>query len=106
LILLEFSISPLGAGESVSAEVARAVHIVASSGLPYPTHAMGTLIEGDWDAVMAVVKQCFEAIATDNNRVTCALKLDYRKGHQGRIQRKVQSVDEKVKALQSGGDAG
>ena len=35
-----------------------------------------------------------------------ALKLDYRKGHQGRIQRKVQSVDEKVKALQSGGDAG
>ena len=106
MILLEFSISPLGAGESVSADVARAVHIVANSGLPHQTHAMGTLIEGEWDEVMSVVKQCFEAIATDNNRVTCAIKLDYRKGHHGRIQRKVQSVDEKVKALQSRSEAG
>lgn len=41
MVLLEFSVSPLGAGESVSPYVARAVELVAASGLDYRLHAMG-----------------------------------------------------------------
>ena len=54
-MLVAFSVSPLGAGESVSAAVADAVRIVRESGLPNSTDAMFTTVEGDWDEVMDVV---------------------------------------------------
>ena len=60
MVLLEFSIYPLGKGESVSSYVARCLPIIESSGLDYQTHAMGTILEGEYDQVMDVVRQCFE----------------------------------------------
>ena len=52
MVILEFSVSPLGAGESVSAYVARSLEIVEQSGLDYQLHAMGTLVEGELDQVL------------------------------------------------------
>ena len=46
VVLLEFSMSPLGEGESVSRYVARSLEIVEASGLDYRLHAMGTVLEG------------------------------------------------------------
>jgi uncharacterized protein YqgV (UPF0045/DUF77 family) len=37
-----------------------------------------------------------EAIAADCDRVTCSAKLDYRKGHSGRLHAKVESVEQKL----------
>src|SRR5206468_10019799 len=51
-LALAFSITPLGAGESVGELVADAVRIVRESGLPNETNAMFTNIEGEWDEVM------------------------------------------------------
>ena len=65
MILLEFSMSPLGKGESVGAYVARSLEIVETSGLDYRLHAMGTILEGEWDDALAVVKKCYEAMRTD-----------------------------------------
>jgi uncharacterized protein (TIGR00106 family) len=96
MVLLEFSISPLEKGQSVSAYVARSVDIVDRSGLDYRLHAMGTLIEGEIDQVLDVLKQCFDALAADCDRITCTAKLDYRKGYSGRLDAKVRSVEEKL----------
>ena len=96
MVLLEFSVSPLGAGESVSAYVARAVELVAASGLDYRLHAMGTIVEGELDQVLALMQRCIEAVAADCPRVTCSAKLDYRQGARGRLDAKVQSVVDKV----------
>lgn len=96
MILLEFSMTPLGKGESVSRYVARSVEIVAASGLDYRLHAMGTIIEGEWDDVMAVVTKCYEAMSADCDRVTCSIKVDARKGAAGRLASKVQSVQDKI----------
>jgi uncharacterized protein (TIGR00106 family) len=96
MVLLEFSISPLEKGQSVSAFVARSVDIVDRSGLDYRLHAMGTLIEGEIDQVLDVLKQCFDALAADCDRITCTAKLDYRKGYSGRLDAKVRSVEEKL----------
>jgi uncharacterized protein (TIGR00106 family) len=93
MVLLEFSVSPLGAGESVSAEVARCLQIVEQSGLDYQLHAMGTLVEGELTEVLAVLQRCIEAVASDHPRVTCSAKLDWRRGHSGRLQSKVASVE-------------
>ena len=59
MVLLEFSIFPLDKGESVSAYVARCLDIVDRSGVNYRSHAMGTVLEGGYDEVMAVVQTVF-----------------------------------------------
>jgi len=55
MVLLEFSMSPLDKGESVSVYVSRSLDIIDKSGLPYQLTPMGTIIEGEWAEVMAVV---------------------------------------------------
>ncbi len=98
MVLLDFSMTPLGKGESVSSYVARCMEVVAASGLDHRLHAMGTTLEGEVDEVLAVVRRCFEALATDCNRISCSIKIDYRKGPGDRLRSKV----EKVQTLVSG----
>ena len=96
MVLLEFSMSPLGKGESVGQYVARSLEIVDESGLDYRLNPMGTVLEGDWDDVFGVVKQCYERMRKDCNRISCTIKVDYRKGAQGRLSGKVMSVEKRL----------
>ena len=96
MVVLDFSMIPIGQGESVSPFVARMVDVVDRSGLDYRCHAMGTTIEGDLEQVFAVVKDCFQALAADCSRIACTIKLDYRKGYTGRLNGKVASVEKKL----------
>jgi uncharacterized protein (TIGR00106 family) len=96
MVLLEFSIFPLGKGESVSAFVARSLKIIEASGLDYRLHAMGTVVEGELDQVLAVLKRCVEDLAADCERISCSAKLDYRAGSSGRLTAKVASVESKL----------
>jgi uncharacterized protein (TIGR00106 family) len=95
MILCELTISPLGQGESVSASVARVIDVIDRSGLPYQLHALGTLIEGEWDEVMALVTACYRELEPDCPRLSISLKIDARRGPGGRLAAKV----EKVQAL-------
>jgi uncharacterized protein (TIGR00106 family) len=96
MVLLEFSMSPLEKGPSVGEYVARSLKIIDDSGLDYRLHAMGTIIEGEVDEVLGVLKKCLQAMATDCERITCTAKLDYRRGYSGRLNAKVASVEEKL----------
>ena len=96
MVLVEFSMTPLGKGESVSRYVSRSLDIVDKSGLPYRLTPMGTIIEGEWDEVMAVVGACFARMREDCDRITTAIKVDYRAGATGRLTAKIASVEEKL----------
>ncbi len=96
MVLLEFSMFPLDKGESVSEYVARSLEIIDKSGLEYRVNSMGTVIEGEYDEVFAVVKECFDLMKADCNRVITTMKLDYRKGKEDRLVTKVQSVEKKL----------
>ncbi len=96
MVLLEFSMSPLGKGESVSTYVSRSLDIIDRSGVEYRLNPMGTVLEGDWDEVFHVVWQCYERMKEDCNRVSCTIKVDYRKGHEGRLRGKVASVEKRL----------
>jgi uncharacterized protein (TIGR00106 family) len=96
MVLLEMSITPLGKGESVSQYVAECVNIVDQSGLDYELHAMGTIIEGELEDVLNLMRRCIEQMAKHSDRVTCAAKLDYRHGQSGRLKSKVASVEQKL----------
>jgi uncharacterized protein (TIGR00106 family) len=96
MVLLDFSMSPISKGESVSAYVARSLDIIDRSGLPYQLTPMGTIIEGEWAEVMAVVTACFEAMRKDCDRVSTSIRVDYRAGTGGRLKAKVESVEQKL----------
>ena len=97
MVLLEFSMSPLGKGESVGKYVARSLEIIDKSGVSYRLNPMGTVLEGEWAQVFAVVQKCYERMKKDCNRISCTIKADYRKGHSGRLQSKVASIEKTLK---------
>ena len=93
---MAISISPSGGDETggVSASVAEAVRVIRDSGLPNETNAMFTNIEGEWDEVMAVVKQAVFKVAETSPRVGLVLKADLRSGHDtGQLTDKVARVE-------------
>jgi uncharacterized protein (TIGR00106 family) len=96
MVLIEFAMAPRGQAQSLSDEVARIIDIIDRSGLDYQLTAMGTLLEGEWEDVMRVVTDCFEALKTDCPRISLHLKADYRAGRSGRLRGKVQSVEQKL----------
>jgi uncharacterized protein (TIGR00106 family) len=92
-MLVAFSITPLGVGEGVAEPVAEAVRVVRESGLPNQTDAMFTLVEGDWDEVMAVVKRAVDVVAAAAPRVSLVLKADLRPGVTDALTAKVERVE-------------
>jgi uncharacterized protein (TIGR00106 family) len=96
MVLLEFSMSPFDKGESLSAYVARSLDIIDRSGLPYRLTPMGTIIEGEWDEVMKVVTDCFEAMKQDCSRISTSIRIDYRAGKSGRLESKIEAVESRL----------
>jgi uncharacterized protein YqgV (UPF0045/DUF77 family) len=96
VMIVAFSISPSGGDETggVGEAVAEAVRVVRASGLPCETNAMFTNVEGEWDEVMAVVKQAVDVVAARSPRVGLVLKADIRPGHTGQLAAKVRRVEE------------
>jgi uncharacterized protein (TIGR00106 family) len=95
-ILAEFSIVPLGKGASVSPAVARVLKIVAESGISYKANPMGTVLEGEWDRVMGIIKECHQEVMKDADRAVTSIKIDDRKGKGERIGTKLESVEQKL----------
>ncbi len=96
MVLVEFSMYPTDKGESVSAYVARSIDLIDKSGLAYRLTPMGTIVEGDYDAVMKLVRDCFELMRSDCNRIALSLKMDYRKNRQGSLDSKIASVEKRL----------
>src|SRR5712691_1589989 len=74
MTIAEFSITPIGKGVSVGEYVARSVDIVDRSGLPYRLNPMGTVIEGSFDEILALIARCHKAVMEDCERVSTIVK--------------------------------
>jgi uncharacterized protein (TIGR00106 family) len=92
-VIAEFSVVPVGGGEELAGPVAAVVDIIDRSGLPYQLTAMGTLIEGEWDAVLGLIKECHLRMRRDFPRVLTRVSIDDREGAEGRIAGKVSDVE-------------
>lgn len=95
-MIAELTIIPVGQGASISPELAKVVEIIDQSGLPYRVNAMGTVLEGDWDKVMELIKSCHHEVFKENDRVYTMITIDDRKGKTDRMQGKVASLEAKV----------
>jgi uncharacterized protein (TIGR00106 family) len=98
-VLVAFSVTPLGVGESVGEVVAEAVRVVRDSGLPNKTDSMFTVIEGDnWAEVMAVVQRAVEVVAARAPRISVVIKADWRSGVTNAMTGKAESVERHLSA--------
>jgi uncharacterized protein (TIGR00106 family) len=93
-MILEFSIVPMGSDAHLAAKVARILDEVDRSGLPYQLTAMGTLVEGEWDEVMALVKRCHAILKSDFERVLTTIRIDDKGEKKGLIEGKVAAVEQ------------
>lgn len=93
-MIAEFTIIPIGVGESLSPFVAECLKIVRASGLRHELTATCTIIEGDFDAVMRVIGECHKKVRTMSPRVVTCVRIDDREGERNAIERKVRSVEE------------
>ncbi len=94
--LMEFSMSPLDKGASLSEYVARSLDIIDRSGLSYRLTAMGTILEGEFEDCLRVIEQCYQRMRQDCDRISCSIKIDYRQGADGRLERKIESVERRL----------
>jgi uncharacterized protein (TIGR00106 family) len=95
-MLTEFSIIPIGIGSSVGEQIAEVLKIVDASGLPYRINPMGTVVEGEWDDTMRLIKKCHEIVLNTGERVITAISIDDRKGKPNRIEEKIKSIERRL----------
>ncbi len=95
-MIVEFSVTPIGSGVSVSQYVAECMKIVDASGVDYRMNPMGTVLEGDYDKVMGIVRECHMKVMQMAPRAVTSIRIDDRKGAAGGMVKKIQSVEDKV----------
>lgn len=96
-MIAAFSITPLGIGPSVSEPVAEAVRLVRASGLPNETNAMFTNVEGEWDEVMDLIKECVQSVAAVAPRVSVVIKIDHRAGVTDGLHTKLDAIERRLR---------
>jgi uncharacterized protein (TIGR00106 family) len=94
------TIAPLGtATPSLSRYVAGVEQVLAASGLRHELTAMGTIIEGDLDRILEVVRRMHEHPFTQGAvRVSTLLKIDDRRDQEHTIAGKMRSVRARLAA--------
>jgi len=95
-MLCEFSISPITSGESLSEAVAQIIDLIDKSGISYQTHAFGTLVEGDWETIMTLIKKCHNTMRSYHLRVITTIRIDDREGADNRLTGKIESIEKRL----------
>ena len=99
MAVVEVSIVPLGTETtSVSQYVARAVKVLQSGkDIKYELTSMGTIIEGDLEYLLTLVRKMHEAVFDARvSRVVTTIKIDDRRDKISSISSKVESVKKKL----------
>ena len=94
---IDLCLIPMGGDLSVSDEVAECQKIFERRGLTHRLHAYGTNVEGEWDDVMAAVKECHECVhQMGRARIMSTLKIGTRTDREQSLDDKVSSVSDKL----------
>lgn len=99
MAVVEVSITPLGTSTaSVSEFVAGCLQIVRDSGLNHQLTPMGTVIEGDLDEILRVIRQMHEApFEAGAVRVSTLIKIDDRRDRmEHTMAGKIRAVEERL----------
>ena len=95
-VIAEISILPLGTGTpSVSEYVKEAIRTIESRGIPYRVCPMGTVVEGELDEVLELLKDVHEIpFLMGAKRVVTRIVIDERRDKSASMEQKIKSVKE------------
>jgi uncharacterized protein (TIGR00106 family) len=100
---MELSMIPLDKGASFSPYVAQLLDIIDTSSLPYQLTPMGTVVEGEFFELLALLEKCFLCLEAQSERISISAKFDYQKDRTDRLVSKVASVERTLgRALKKG----
>ncbi|SHE38696.1 uncharacterized protein, MTH1187 family [Desulfofundulus australicus DSM 11792] len=100
MAVVEVSIVPVGTGDtSLSAYVARCLEVLKDEKhIRYQLTPMGTIIEGDLDVLLAVIRRMHEVpFGREVTRVVTTIRIDDRRDKELTMAGKVAAVEEKIK---------
>ncbi len=96
-VLLNFAMFPTDKGISLSRHVSRVVKMIADSGVEYKLNSMGTTIEtASMEDALAIVQKAHDILIADSERIYCTITMDIKKGAEGRLTGKVESVEHHI----------
>ena len=91
--MAEISIIPLSEDVHLAKYIAKAVEIVHKSDIEYRLTPMGTVLVGEWDPVMEIIRKCHEAVCENSDRVMTKIKIDDLKEMDKSPEDKINSVE-------------
>jgi len=92
-MLAHVSFVPTGTGEELKELLARAAKIIAGSELDYQLTSMGTIIEGEWDEIVTIIKKCHDEIARSAERIVMNVVIDDRRGLSHRLKNNALEIE-------------
>lgn len=92
-MLAHITFTPIGTGEETKELIAKALRIIKSSELDYQLTSMGTIIEGEWEEIMAITRKCHEEIKKFSNRLSTQITIDDRKGLKNRLRNNALEIE-------------
>lgn len=96
-IIVDFCIVPIGSGASISSYVAACERILREAGLKTMIHALGTNIEGEWDAVFHAIRRSVEVVhEMGASRVMTTIRVNTRTDREQSLDEKIASVTQKL----------
>ena len=96
-VIMEFAMFPTDKGASVSSEVSKVVELIKNSGVNYKLGPMGTTIETETiNEALQILEKSYSVLAKNSERVYSSVKFDIRKGHLGRMEDKIRSIENKI----------
>lgn len=100
MIIAQVVIVPLGQGPSSSAYVAKTHAVLQDSTLKYMLTPMGTILEGEWDEIMPVIKRMHLSLFDADGvvGVSTQIHIDDRRDKKRTMLDKVQAVEQQLKS--------
>jgi uncharacterized protein (TIGR00106 family) len=95
-MLVELSVNPLGRGTHLSQDLGELLKLVAASGVSYALTPFGTCLEGEWDQIMPIVKQCHDKARSMSSHVFTTIRIEDEEGATNKIQENIASVERAV----------
>jgi len=92
-MLIQFSVLPFAVGNSIRASVVGAIEELDKAGLQYRVTDMGTIVEGEWDVVMPVIKRIHDRLIAETDRVYMTLSVDSRRDKRVPLDSKAHAVE-------------
>ena len=95
-MIFSLSMFPVGASDSLVDPVSEVIDEIDRAGLSYRVTGADTVIEGEWDEVMPVIRGAEQRLRQKHDRVYMVLTVDDHAGARNRLEESPADVEQKL----------